>query len=74
MSRQRMPSQRALVGRKIIAYDPGAYDNQRGGTAWAPTLLLDDGTELSFRVDETDCGDQVYSVFIKRRKLATGKK
>lgn len=54
LMRRRMPYARELVGRRIVAFDPRPFPDGRGGTAHAPYITLDDGSQLRFLVEETD--------------------
>ena len=66
MSR-RMVSARELVGRRIVAFDPGLSHEAHGGTAThSPTITLDDGSELYFIAEEQDETGE-YGTFIGRR-------
>ena len=58
----KMVSARQLVGRKIIAFDPGTFDDGRGRVAHNPSITLDDGSNLYFVTEETEVGE--YGVFI----------
>jgi hypothetical protein len=64
-----MVSKRQLVGRRIINFDPGSFNDSRGGVAHDPVITLDDGSVLSFSVEETDTGD--YGIHITKTKLNT---
>jgi hypothetical protein len=62
-----MVSKRQLVGRRIIDFDPGTFDDARGGKAHDPVITLNDGSVLSFSVEETDTGN--YGIRITKTKL-----
>lgn len=70
-----MPSRKAveaackrLVGRMIVAVEPHAFltdntgTNARNGWTCDPTLVLDDGSCVSFVVDETETGEYGFSI------------
>lgn len=63
---KRMVSAREIVGKRIVAFDPGPFDDGRGQTAHNPRIVLDDGSVLFVTVKETDTGD--YGVFMGRHK------
>jgi hypothetical protein len=44
---------RSLVGRTIVEVRPQPFDNGIGGWAYAPVLILDDGSRVIFSVQET---------------------
>jgi hypothetical protein len=54
---------RSLVGRTIAAVDLNEHDDGRGGTATDPRITLDDGSFLTFSVQETE-GD--YGIEVTR--------
>jgi len=64
---------RYLVGRKIVAVEMKPFDTGHVGMgAMAisndPVLVLDDGSRISFRVDETESGSECgISVFRHRQ-------
>jgi hypothetical protein len=60
-----MVSKRQLVGRRIVDFHPGVFDDGRGGTAHEPRITLDDGSQLYFIVEETE-GE--YGIFIGKTK------
>lgn len=62
----RMVSERQLVGRRIIKFSPCPFSDGRGGTAHDPVITLDDGSRLTFIVEETDTGE--YGVFVSLHK------
>lgn len=63
---RKMPSARSLVGRRIVAFDPGPFNDGRGGTAHNPSITLDNGVVLRFMTEETECGE--YGTFIVVQK------
>ena len=60
----RVPSARELLGRTIVAVEQRTFPDGRGGTAHDPKITLDDGSVLTFTVEETEQGD--YGVFVIR--------
>ena len=46
-----------LKGRKIAALELNPAPNGRGGVAYDPVFVLDNGAEVSFLVQETDTGE-----------------
>lgn len=65
-----MVSAREIVGKRIVAFDPGAAKvGYAGGTKvmHGPTITLDDGSRLIFHVEEHPEGCD-YGVKILRRK------
>lgn len=63
----RCASAKQLVGRRIVAFDARPFQDGRGGTAHWPIIWLDDGSFLSFEVEETDTGD--YGIRVEKRWL-----
>jgi len=63
----RMVSARELVGKRIVAFDPGVFVpcEEWRGVCHNPTITLDDGTRLYFVVEETGAE---YGIFIGRTK------
>lgn len=61
---RRMVSANQIVGKTIVGFDAGPFDNGRGGTAHKPSITLNDGTTLLFITEETDVAD--YGTFIGR--------
>lgn len=51
---------RRLVGRKIVKTEARPFSDGRGGKTYDPRITLDDGTTLTFVVEETD--DNEYGV------------
>lgn len=45
-----------LEGRRIVAVELHAFDDDRGGTAYNPVFLLDNGARVTFHAQETDTG------------------
>ncbi len=60
-----MIQKNSVVGRTIVGFDPGPFDDGRGGTAHDPVLMLDNGVRLAFVVMETESD---YGVDIVARK------
>lgn len=56
-----------LIGRKILLVDLRAFDDGRGGRAFAPEITLDDGSTLSFVVQETETGE--YGIEMQRGRV-----
>ena len=58
----------ALVGRTVVAVDPHIFDADPAHGRWTsdPTIVFDDGSALSFIVDETEIGE--YGIHPVRRK------
>lgn len=48
---------RALIGRRIVAVHLRPFSDGRGGTAYDPVLVLDDGSRVSFDAQPTEDGD-----------------
>jgi hypothetical protein len=59
-----IPCARHLVGKKIVAFHANPWPDSRGGTAHNPVIVLNDGTELHFVVEETNTGE--YGVLVSR--------
>lgn len=53
-----------LLRRRIVAVDLRPFPDGRGGRAFDPLLVLDDGSTLSFDVTETDVGAYGVRVMI----------
>src|SRR5262249_4740060 len=62
--KRRMPKAKDLVGKKIVRFLTNPFPDGRGGTAHNPRIVLNDGSVLSFTVEETDV--ERYGVFIVR--------
>jgi hypothetical protein len=60
-----MVSAKQLVGRKIVAFDPGSWVDADGVTKHTPKITLDDGSVLHFRAEELDDGSD-YGIYIGR--------
>ena len=65
MAKKRMVTAAALVGKTIVAFDPGRWVDAAGKVAHNPTITLSDGSRLYFVVEETDPGWE-YGVRIGR--------
>jgi hypothetical protein len=61
-------TKRTLVGRTIVGFEQRPFSNGRGGYTTNPVIRLDDGTELTFDVDETE--QLEYGVRIRRWRSA----
>lgn len=60
---------REVVGRRIVAVRSNRWwDSGRRFWAHRPVIVLDDGSELFFSVEETDSGE--YGISVGRRKRA----
>lgn len=53
---------RLIVGKRIEAIILNPFKNGRGGHAFHPVLVLEDGSSLAFRVQETDTHTNEYGV------------
>lgn len=53
----RRATKRDLKGRRIVDVNLNRFSNGRGGWAYAPAILLDNGVLLTFDVQETDTPD-----------------
>ena len=56
------PRKRQLVGRKILDFRRCQFADGRGGIAYDPEIILDNGTAIRFVVQETDVGE--YGVLL----------
>lgn len=54
--------EKRLVGRRIVRVANRTFDDGRGGIAHDPEIVLDDGTRLTFSVEETETGEYGVSV------------
>lgn len=50
----KMVSEKHLIGRMIVGFEPNTFDNGYGQLAHDPIIHLDDGSRLVFVVEETD--------------------
>jgi hypothetical protein len=62
-----MVSARELVGKRIVAFDPGAHEDPEYKTVHTPRITLEDGSYLYFVAEETSDG-AYYGTFIGRGK------
>ena len=65
-----MVSAREIVGKRIIAFNPGSYASrgERGNTTiHEPTITLEDGSFLYFVTEENHNGES-YGVFVGRSR------
>lgn len=69
-----------LVGRKIVGVDLHAFETEVAGAAvrdqkWTyhPTIVLDDGSLLYFRVDETETGEYGLTMFRSEKRKRSAK-
>lgn len=62
----RRVSKRQLVGRRIVDFDPQPFyaGKARDFMAHDPVITLDDGSKLTFTVEETDAGE--YGIAITK--------
>jgi hypothetical protein len=63
-------AERFLVGRKIVAVELNRFDSgHKGSRRWTfdPVFVLDDGSRITFNVDETDYGCD-YGISVSRWK------
>ncbi len=63
---------RDIIGKRIVAVRLNRFNTGRstgnGGKAWSfdPTFVLDDGTAVSFVVDETEVGEYGIHIVVSR--------
>lgn len=59
-----------LVGRMIVGVKLHPFPDGRGGTAYDPVLMLDDGRDLSFVVNETEFPKYGIAMYLVKRTAA----
>jgi hypothetical protein len=63
-----MVSARRLIGRRIVGFEPNPTpDGPRRSVVHSPVIVLDDGSRLTFVVEETDEGGDYGVLIIKTR-------
>jgi len=62
----RMVAAREIIGKRIVAFDPGMWVAPGRGAVHNPHITLDDGSVLYFDVEETDASG--YGIRIGRIK------
>lgn len=76
MTTMRLARREDLLGRRIVAVNLRPFADGRGGRAFDPLLVLDDGSTLSFGAMETDVGCYGVRVLIEtpaqRRRVRRG--
>ena len=66
-----LATRRCLIGKTIRDFELGKQPNGMGGVIYNPIITLDDGSLLSFLVEEAPdsaCGYGVYPCFTKNKK------
>lgn len=61
----RIPQERELIGKRIVAFEPNTWRDENGQARHNPIIRLDDGSALFFAVEELNSGDG-YGVFVQR--------